>query len=177
MVDVENYPEAMKPYWITIRDIVALKPRQKVKFLCFDRNYDELYNQRKIPLKPGKLYTPQYFFRNNYIMEYTHDHDLSGYRVFKDMEGSDAFEFDIEYKPGHWYPLENGSLPTVDPQGLVNFGKNAGKHYMQFPPDTHVGWRGPMIRWSDLKYMPKVYFTEKCTPPAFTIPREIPKWT
>lgn len=34
------------------------------------------------------------------------------------------------------------------------------KHWTKFKKDNHVGFRDPMILWSDLKKLPKLYFKD-----------------
>lgn len=153
-VTLYKYPEYVKNYWITIKDIKLLTKGETAKILFFDRNYDELPEILNPTLKKG--YDPCYFFSENYIIEYTHDHDLTGtaYWVNEDEEGN--FEFEIQFKKG-WYPLQNGYLPESDWQGVAKFGEAAGNHYSEFPENTPIGWRGPCVFWKDLKYMPKVH--------------------
>lgn len=58
------------------------------------------------------------------------------------------FTFDIEYKKDNWYPLVNGYLPEKDSQ----------KHWSEFPKNTHIGARGPMIKWKDLVKLPNIHY-------------------
>ena len=48
----------------------------------------------------------------------------------------------------NWYPIFDGQLLK---------GK---KHWSKLPKKTHVGLKGPMILWTDLKKLPKLYFNE-----------------
>ena len=66
------------------------------------------------------------------------------------------FEFEIEYKKNNWYPLTNGILPAEDEQGFSEL-LGEDKSWSEFPKSTHIGWRGPMILWDDLKKLKKVW--------------------
>lgn len=87
------------------------------------------YTHRVNP--PDTPIAPTQFFRHNWAI-YKHEHDTHGSIVW-DWGGARAFEFDIEYKPGYFYPLKNGHLPEEDKQGLCEFGEKAGNsHDFQF---------------------------------------------
>ena len=71
----------------------------------------------------------------------------------------------IEFSPKYWFPLNKvGALPTADvagPLGDIGFitknGGTLGKHWTEFPDDTRLGWRGPMMREADLRVCPLVF--------------------
>ena len=156
-------------YALKIEDILKLKPGDQIKVLCMDRNVYDAALQEDIR---GKSLSPQKFFESNWAI-YIHEKDLKGALLFEfeieddnldlvdmtDICQSD-FEFHVEYETKHscWYPLENGYLPASDPQGFSNFSWNEKKHWSEFPLDTKVGYRGPMILWSNLDKMPNVIY-------------------
>ena len=65
-----------------------------------------------------------------------------------------------------WYPLENGHIDT---KSLTKKARKqlhrlvaapadvSAVHYSQFPDTAHVGLGGPMIAYSKLRKLPKVY--------------------
>jgi len=68
--------------------------------------------------------------------------------------------FELEYMKDNWYPLINGKIPAKDEQGIMKFPNKKPKSWTEYPETTHVGWRGPMILWSDVKKMPGIYYGE-----------------
>jgi hypothetical protein len=157
-IELNNWEEHIRDKCLTINDIKTLKKGDKITVLIMDRNLGDTvcgYNET------DKLYDPKIFFREK-IAIYIHDHDLSGFIIWdfdlidedlndlSNFTSDEVFEFDIEYKLHHWYPLKNNNLPEFDSQGLVNFGSNSGKHYDEFPRETLIGWRGPMMLWDKL---------------------------
>jgi hypothetical protein len=137
--------------YLTIGDIVKLKKGSKLTLLLLDRNVGDRVATR---VPPFQLYTPAYFFRPQRAV-YTHDHDLTGTLDFDGEEG--VFTFDVNYKPRHWYPLnKDGVLPAKDNQTRRPLLGKA-THYKTMSKKTHVGMRGPIVLWSKLKTMPKVF--------------------
>ena len=64
--------------------------------------------------------------------------------------------FVVNYKKDLWYPFTNGYLPAKDPKKKAKLlGKKT--HWTKFNKKTHVGFEGPIMLWSDLKKMPKIY--------------------
>jgi hypothetical protein len=67
-----------------------------------------------------------------------------------DGGGSVPFEttLEVEYKPGHWYPLsDDGYLPRAyDPRGVLGSLLKSKTHWSDMDPATRVGWRGGFMR-------------------------------
>ena len=153
--ELHDWIEAHKSSWITIADIVDLPINKKVKILMLDRNiYDN-----KDRFKKAKLYAPKTFFSKDYMyFTKTNEDMLSGSKKY--LWSDTAFEneeFDIEYKPGYWFPLKDGFLPAKDDQKFVKLlGKK--RHWKEFSTATHIGLRGPMMFWDDAKNLNPVFF-------------------
>ena len=60
------------------------------------------------------------------------------------------------FKHQNWYPIENGILPANDKQKVYTL-LTMDKHITDFSEDTHVGYRGPIIIWKEIKYLDKVF--------------------
>jgi hypothetical protein len=164
----------VKDKCLTIADVLALKPGERIKVITMDRNEWECSERAN---KPDVLHDVHDFFRQK-VSVYIHKHDLVGEIAWdfvishKNMddyysfEPDREFEFDINYRGSNWYPLTNGRLPPADPQGLAQFGDAAGKHYSEFPPTTLIGWRGPMMLWERLAELPiqQIYWHDKLIP-------------
>lgn len=154
--EFHDWIEETKEHWITVQDVMSmLNDPNPVKLLVLDRNVGDIVCANN---PPDQQFKPFHFFRKNWMM-YIHNEGMHGNSKFEFMNEYKPFEFEIEYAPGSWYPLENGFLPPNDPQGFANFGESGGKHWTAFGPNAHVGCRGPMILWSDLQILPDVYWT------------------
>lgn len=173
-LDYHQWNEMSYEHALTIKDILSLKPGDVFKVLCMDRNvWDGALNDEI----RGKSCTPMEFFKDNWAI-YIHEENLKGKALIFafECEGNiddvdidkmsindlcqPNFEFHLEYKPYCWYPLKEGYLPEIDPQGLCNFPWTDGQkyHWTSFPDSTRVGWRGQFILWSKLKDMPNIIY-------------------
>ena len=150
-----------KKHQLTIRDVLKMKKGQKTKFLVLDRNIsDSTYD-----LPDNKVMAPSTFFKTCWAV-YTHDHDMHGtikYEFQSKNEDPWPFNFEINYKDESWYPLDDtGTLSR-------GIGRVFGikKSYKKFDKKTRVGYRGPMISWSKLKDLPKIYKCQFCSSALF----------
>ena len=158
-LDVNKWMKmAEEKFALTILDIMSLKPGEKLKVLTLDRNVLDIaedLNDTNVPKFPMD------FFRGNCCV-YTHSMDPRGGlkgTMYWDAVGERGFEFELKL-PKCWYPLTNGYIPKTDPQGCSKFKFQTPQHWTMFPLNTLVGWRGPMIPWSKLSDLPKVYYSD-----------------
>lgn len=155
--EMYNWIEKTRKYWLTINDIKKLKVNKKIKLLVLDRNVYDC----KDKFKRGTLYKPEKFFVDNSAIYWKNTIvNLEGKIKHKWQDTDDEpydFEFEIEYKKNNWYPLKNGILPATDEQGFSDL-LGEDKSWIDFPKNTHIGWRGPMILWENLKKLEKIYY-------------------
>jgi hypothetical protein len=167
-LEIDDWIEETKANHLRIGDISKFKHGEKIKVLVMDRNlYDTLYRINN----ENQLYKATDFFRESSAI-YEHDCDLKGKIRYKwqslpeynNNENDDDIndnkrwydlKFHIEYKNGNWYPLENGILPANGEHDtkLLEFDHK----WNDFPDNTRVGWRGPMMLWSNVENAPDVY--------------------
>ena len=176
VLETSDWISYMKRYYLTIEDIINMEPGDKISLLCLDRNVYDFVSD----YKSGEVMSPEIFFKDNYQLTYTHSHDLQGFvkwnysgessdsdsdSVYSDHTDTDdervgimtIFEFDIKYADTCWYPLKDGKLPNRDPQGFAKINDETIKYWKDYPINTHIGWRGPMVPMKYLKDAPKVY--------------------
>lgn len=145
-IHITKWLSNMKHKYITIKDIEKLNKGECIKLLAIDRNFYDLIDNNE----DGIETPPEIFLQDNYIFEYTHNNGLNGMIRWIKEEKINNFNFDINYNNYDWYPLNNeGELPEDDPQGLFSF-KDIKKNYREYPKDTLIGWRGPMLLWKDI---------------------------
>ncbi len=128
--------QAVEQYGLEIRDILAMKPGQKMKVILIDRNVGEYISNQKI----GKKYNPR---KEGFsFATYTHIKGLSGVLNAYDVGViSDCFEWEIN---GGCNDCFWGPIPK-------------GKTYKDYHKQTKIGWRGPCIELSDTQYLPKYF--------------------
>ena len=145
-IHINSWLNIMKDKYITIKDIEKLNKGDCVKLLAIDRNFYDLIDNNET----GIEMPPDIFLQDNYIFEYTHNNKLNGMIRWIKEENINNFNFDINYNNDYWYPLNNeGELPEEDPQRLFSL-KNIKKNYKEYPEETLIGWRGPMLLWEDV---------------------------
>lgn len=106
---------------------------------------------------PGRARAPADFFRHGTRLRFVkgegRGHEaLAGTAVFSWFEGGhrraqeprEGFEFDIEYRPGYWTPMERG-LVRVHERGLFPDAPHGHGRWRDYPPRTRLGWRGPAV--------------------------------
>ena len=136
-----------KDLHLTIKDIENLSIGDELVILCIDRNFMDCiannYGQRPM--------VAAHFFNESYILTYKHEQDLHGKVKFRNLSTEFRdFNFDLEFKKDNWYPLNDlGFLPEADQQGLMNF-IGCERDYRNYPDNTRIGWRGPMVIWSTI---------------------------
>ena len=145
-----------KKFWLKKKDFEKMKIGEKKDVLMLDRNvWDVLDKKAK-----NKPFEPEKFFsKSKASIEYLGDMKIKlTYKINKKKQ-TDEVELHVNYKRGMWYPLKDGILPAKDKQGVFTLlGKD--KPWNKFRKDTPMGIRGPMIEWSNLKKLPKVYIIE-----------------
>jgi len=158
MLHFDEFEKLVYANAITIETISKLKKGDTLDLLVFDRNVCDIAFDNN---EEGKAVNPQEFFREN-KMVYTHDANLKG--IMSWPYGIYNKEFEIEYIEDRWFPLINGCLPPTDPKSYNNpqgSTHTVPKPWQEFPVTTRVGWRGPMVIFSKLKDLPKVYWGDK----------------
>lgn len=138
----------MKENYLTIGDVKNFKCGDKEKFLCIDRNFYEFLYKNK-----GKReMSPADFFSNCYILKYTHINSVNGIGLWNFSPIERHFIFEINYKKSCWYPLNShGTLPNKDFEGCK-------LSWNEYSDNTLLGWRGPMLRWSDVINGPNISY-------------------
>ena len=156
-MDLYDWIEATRPYHATIASISALPPGLH-RFVCLDRNVcDTTWGRPEGPAAS--------FFDGGYwlVLRRTDPpgsfgaESLGTTQVLCDRDEElgefNGRELDIQYMAGRWRPLENGRVPSwLVPGAPAAVGTNPT--WAEFPPETRVGWRGPMIPEAALERLP-----------------------
>jgi len=159
-LSIEEWLAFMKSKCITIDFITNLNQNQKVKLLCIDRNFYDLIENNQYG-----VYSPEEFFAHNYIINYKHNHDLSGFANwnFDNNDEYSPFNFHLNYVNDSWYPLNNEGKLEFNEIEVKIFNidvQNIEKKWQEYSGNTLVGWRGEMLLWDDAIQSPKINFNE-----------------
>ncbi len=148
-LNMEEWREKFRDKWIKSGFIGTLKTGDIIKILILDQNlYDILLSYNELDI----LNTDTRFF-SRYIATYVHDKGLRGKLIFH-LENNDDiiydnFEFHVLCNDSCWYPLRNRVLPETYSKYLFPLmGREV--HWDEFPLDTPVGLRGPIILWEEI---------------------------
>jgi len=145
VLSVGEWLELMRPKYLTIYDIQTLNDKDTIKLLCIDRNFYDLIGDETL--------APELFFKDNYKMNYTHKDYLNGTIYFDDDDDVNTgtpFEFHVNWN-NRWYPLHEGKLSM---EGQSFLGEEAPVEIENYPADTLIGWRGPVLLWEDVVSSP-----------------------
>lgn len=153
-LEFSKWYDKSRKYWLTIKDFKSMNKGDKIVILSLHRNLLD------IPLntyKENKSYRPETVFKSEkdtYI--YMGDFKVKSQKY--DDNDNKSWSLHVEYKKNYWYPLnDKGILPLKSVNSGVKL-LNKRTHWSEFSNSTHVGWRGPMILWKDLKNLPKIHF-------------------
>ena len=158
-LSIEEWLTYMKEKNINIDFITNLNQNQKIKLLCIDRNFYDLIENNQYG-----THSPEDFFVNNYIINYQHDYDLSGFANwnFDNNDVYSSFNFHLNYVNNSWYPLNNEGNLEFDEREAKIFNidlQNVKKNWQEYSGNTLVGWRGEMILWDDVIQSPLINYT------------------
>jgi len=155
-LEFEEWLEFMKPKELTIADIEAMNPGEKLQVIQLHRNLEDVVLEHGWNVYGVAIPAAKFFEHVGAI--YTHSHGLHGrlIDVPDDCEfGEQEFNFHLNYIADiQWHPLDNqGFLPR---DGEVERGIEL--NYRKYPKTTKIGMRGPMLKFSDVEKAPPVYY-------------------
>lgn len=150
-LEVYHFIEECKKFHLTKNDVEKLRPGDKIDVVIWDGNFEEYWIWEQ---PPGESYLPEVFFsENRHQIVYLGDQTWT-------------IEFNFGENINHplhlyveslgWRSLGNGKkhdcgVPNSGPYSWIIFEpEETKKHYDEFPPETRVGWRGPIMLWENL---------------------------
>jgi len=150
--EYQEWYEKSRQYWLNFKTLLDIENGGEINCLLLDRNVcDVIYSHNEI----GKLYDPKIFFEKN-IVTIKKIKDVFVKIKFPWQNELKEFELEVQYKKDSWYPLINGSLPAKCVQMNYNLLDKKYKWH-ELPEDICVGFRGPMIMYNDLDFLPSIY--------------------
>ena len=163
-MDMYEWINYYKSNHLVINDLKKMNVGDTLDVVIFDRNFEEYFIWPK--LKKNKSYTPKYFFKGNrhqikYNGDLTWDITYSFGCIAHHPIEINVSKFDLGFT---WYPLtgENMILNTkiVNNKTVKLPKKNQLKiHWTDFPKNTSIGWRGPIMLWKNINNTTKIMWS------------------
>ena len=167
-LEMYNFMEKTRYMHLTLGDLKGLCAGETIDVLSWDGNWEEYWIWENA--KNEHPYDPHVFFKQNRCKITNHgngkwDITFSWGQTVEHPVHLDISELDFiseRHKKGYFYHLDNNSCLNNNKHkkefGYVHVDKqNFKKHWLEFPDEYRVGFRGPMMLWSDLDKCPKVY--------------------
>jgi hypothetical protein len=153
---LQDWLEATRPYHLTIQYVLNMQPGDRIFLLHIDRNFCDHIDR---VCNGSDAVRVEAVLPYGYSMTFEKGPGGLQGKSFGDFFGEGrSFEFDIEYRPGDWYPLREGRLPAPTPEDDDFDVPDAVPHFSweQYPDTTRLGWRGPCIPVSCLRQLPPI---------------------
>jgi len=172
-LEMYSFIDSCKDHHLTIGDVKNLKVGDKLDVVIWHQNFEEeggfFAIRGKIREDLSLPQRPEQFFKYNH-------HQLT-------YLGNMEWDIHFEWGETFTHPIHldvtcletNWTWSALEEDGMIHITKEVVKegeriplhwrakhlHWSEFPDDTRVGWRGPIMLWSKLKDMPPVYFERK----------------
>ena len=144
-LDWDKWYKASRKYWLTIKDFKEMKKGDKIVVLPIHSN---ALDGPQTYFKENTAFRPEKFFKTEKdTITYQGNMQVGSKHLNK--PDNKSWGLDIEYAKNKWSTLFDGNLIMKN---------KSPKHWTKFNENTPVGYRGPMILWSDLKKLPKLYY-------------------
>ena len=141
----DKWYNASRKYWLTLDDFKKMKKGDKLVVLPIHQN---ALDGPQTYFKECHAFRPEKFFKSEKdTITYQGNMEVGSKHLNK--PDNKSWGLDIEYAKDKWSTLFDGELIMKN---------KAPKHWTKFRTSTPVGYRGPMILWSDLKKLPKLYY-------------------
>jgi hypothetical protein len=147
-LDSAKWYNSSRKYWLTLKDFETMKKGSKIVVLSLHQNSMDAATTY---FKENTPYYPEKFFKSEKDTITYQGNMQVGSKHLNEPDNK-SWGLDIEYAKNKWSTLFDGNLHSKG-------NTHSPKHWSKFNPSTPVGYRGPMILWSDLKKLPKIYYT------------------
>lgn len=157
-----KFIENCKDKHITLGKLEELNIGDTLDVVIWDRNFAEYWIWENA--KENVNYNPKDFFVSNhhsikYLGDYKWDINFNNCETFTHPIHLDVSSMDTNWK---WWPLENNEIKIF--HEILNISKELPpnkkvpqKHITEFDKNTRIGWRGPIMLWSELDNLSDVY--------------------
>ncbi len=138
--------EATIRYHISIRDILSVERNSSINLFCMDRS---ILKSRGVAHSPRK---PSIFFKDAHFVTFTKLEGIRGRWLFNSNPRTTYLQEFYVYirETGEWAMLREDRVFHSREKKYI------GMHYSEFPDDTRIGWRGPMMLRKNMDNCPMV---------------------
>ena len=149
---------------LTIKDVTQLGIGETLDVVIWDRNFEEYWIWDNA--ESGKNYDAEEFFKHN-RNQITYKGNMEWDIHFSFVETIEhPVHLDTTGVETNWTWVAIGTDGKIHitkeilnkEEKIPSHWKPKHIHWSEFPEDTRVGWRGPMMLWKDLKDAPRVYY-------------------
>ena len=146
-LDMHDWINKYKNKHLTIKTLKKWKIGETKDVVIFDRNFDEHGINE---LEKQKCYKPDVFFKNNRV-KVKYNGDLT-WEIHSWERFCTNVELDVT-------SLNTNCMWDMIKDKHIVYG-NKKKHWTKFDDNTRIGWRGPMMLWTDVKKGIKVFYKD-----------------
>ncbi len=132
-------------YHITMRDILAMPQDTSINLFCMDRSIS-----RSRGGQPPKK--PSIYFKDAHYVTFTKIGGIRGKWLFNSNPRTTYLQEFYVYiqETDEWAMLRDDRIFHSKEKKYV------GRHYTEFPEDTRIGWRGPMMLRKNMDRCPPI---------------------
>jgi hypothetical protein len=137
----------------SLYELAQNNEEKMINITPIDRNFsDYLYYEEK----KNNQFINAYDLLKNYcysgILRFNHESkNILNIETKTRLDTSWDFCLDIEYKTNCWYPLSSNGTINVDPDEGIIDDFNNNYSLSDYPDNTRIGWRGPMVKIADFE--------------------------
>jgi hypothetical protein len=154
-MELYDWIENQRDKHLKLEDLSELENGHEIEVLVLDRNFDEsIWTSKEIDVS----YDPEEFFEYNkwkikYLGDYKWDLIAPWNETYEHPIHLDITDLGLNY---FWSPLDgaNGDQIIMKSDSvsgkIVKLDEPIIMHVSDFPDDTRIGWRGPIMKWSDV---------------------------
>jgi hypothetical protein len=138
----EKWYAKSRKYWLTIKDLESISNGTNIQVLAIHPN---VLDGPQTYYKEQVAYRPEVFFKS----EKDTLHKKGSLDFTSKIIHADSWGLDVELKKHQWCPLSK--------EGMVRVDKN-DVHWSKLNKNRPIGYQGPLILWSNLKKLPRIYY-------------------
>lgn len=147
-LDLFKWVERVRKFYLTIGDVEKMKQGETLDVVLL---YSELFDHGILKIPRNKMFLPECL--KKIAGTYIHKDGITGVLTIMDgiiySDVPDELQVQIDKS---WHNFFDGFL--------YEYNVKTKMDWKDLPKSTPVGWKGPLIRVSDLKKMPMFYIEE-----------------
>lgn len=140
---LNSWIDATRPLHLTVGDVLQMPIGQKIKLVRLSAGKDTFEGD-------SSKSREDIFQQNQCIMYFTRQCGMSGILT---IEGGETnIGWDLDGGENNWSPVKESTIPTTSTENILELLKKPAS--TNLPPHARIGYKGPVILWSDLDSTP-----------------------